>query len=65
MAIEILDADLANRSFRTAIDSGHTIYDCAFIELAHKLKMGLITSDEKQRDIAKDHYHNLPVTLIR
>jgi len=65
VAIEQLDADLANKSFRTAIDCGHTIYDCAFIELAHKLKIGLITSDEKQRDIAKDQYHNLPVTLIR
>jgi len=65
VTLEQLDADLANKSLRTAIEIGHTFYDCAFIELAHKLNAELITSDVKQRDIAKDIHHNLQVEFIR
>ncbi|MGI0079490.1 MAG: type II toxin-antitoxin system VapC family toxin, partial [Nitrososphaerales archaeon] len=60
-----LEADLLYASLKLAVEERITIYDSAFIELARRNKWGLITSDDKQRDISKKCYATIHVTYIK
>ena len=53
-----MDEDLMKDSFKLALEEKITIYDSCFIELVRKHvgSDGLVTSDEKQRDIFKKRY---------
>ena len=59
------NSDLLNASLELAIQEKTATYDSAFIELAHKNKCELITSDERQHFISKKHYPTMHVTYIR
>ena len=56
---------LLNDSLDLAIHEKITTYDSAFIELTKKGKFELVTSDEKQRDIARKRYPSIHVTYIK
>jgi predicted nucleic acid-binding protein len=60
-----IEADVLNNSLRLGIEETITIYESAFIELAHKNKWGLLTSDERQRDISKKRYATVRVAYIK
>lgn len=59
------ESALLNDSLDLAIHEKITTYDSAFIELAKKGKFELVTSDEKQRDIARKRYPSIHVTYIK
>lgn len=44
--------DLYNDAFKISLENKITIYDSLYLALASKLNTELITSDEKQREIA-------------
>ncbi|MDG7000849.1 MAG: type II toxin-antitoxin system VapC family toxin [Nitrososphaerota archaeon] len=60
-----LGEDLFNSSLKLAITERITVYDSAFIELAHRNRWGLITSDERQRDISKKRFASMAVEYIK
>jgi predicted nucleic acid-binding protein len=59
------EPDLLSSSLELAIQEKVTTYDSAFIELAHKNKCELVTSDERQRVISKKRYPTMRVVYIR
>jgi predicted nucleic acid-binding protein len=60
-----VDQGLLNESLELAIQESLTMYDSVFIELAHRNKSGLVTSDATQSDASKKHYPNMTVVLTR
>lgn len=61
-----MDEDLLNASLKLALEEKITIYDSCFIELGHSQVGidGLVTSDEKQRDIFKKRYPKLGLVYV-
>jgi predicted nucleic acid-binding protein len=60
-----VESGLLDASLEFALQEKLTMYDSAFIEVAHRNKCELITSDEKQRDASKKHYPGISVSYIR
>lgn len=60
-----LESDLLSDSLELAIQGKVATYDSAFIELAHRNKCELITSDGSQRDTSKKHYPSIHVVYIK
>lgn len=60
-----LGEDLFNSSLKLAIAEKITVYDSAFIELAHRNRWGLVTSDERQRDISKKRFASVEIEYIK
>lgn len=53
LMVKVVDQeDVLDEAFKISLKHNHTVYDSLYIALAKKMKLELVTSDKRQRDVA-------------